>query len=56
MRTEVLIVPFRYGLTRLVRVVEYRVPGVEDTVADTTGKVEAQGTSETLSDSVDEVT
>jgi len=54
-RTEVLVVPFRYGLTRLVRIVEYRVPGVEDTVADTTGEVEAQGTSEALSDSVGEV-
>jgi len=54
--TEVLTVPFRYGLTRFVRVVEYRVPGVEDTIADTADEVEAQGASEALSDEVGEVT
>jgi len=49
-------VPFRYGLTRLVKVVEYRVPGVEDRIADTADEVEAQGASEALSDEAGEVT
>ena len=55
MSTEVLTVPFRYGLTRLVKVVEYRVPAVEDVIADSTGEVEAYGPSEALSDEVGEV-
>ena len=55
MSPEVSRVPFRFGLTRLVKVVEYRVPGVEDTVADSTGEASASGTGETLSDEAGEV-
>ena len=56
MSTEVRQVPFRYGLTRFVRIVEYHVPGVEDTISDTADEVEAQGASEALSDEAGEVT